>query len=86
MLLRPSDDLSVACSFKLELQKCGLLQQVEAVVSSAGEMAQLYWAEAVEFGIEYPLVLQIGDGLDLSLATIRDIFDARERAPNPRRN
>jgi len=62
--------------FKLELAERGLLASVNEAVQQAGDVAQLYWAEATEFESDHALVQQIGQALALDAGEIREIFVA----------
>lgn len=61
---------------KLELAERELLDDIDAAVTAAGVMAQLYWAEATQFESDHALVAAIGGAIGLSSAQIRELFEA----------
>lgn len=65
---------------KLALNAAGLLSGAEAAIANAGTEAQIYWADALVFERDHPLIASIGGALGLSEAQIDDLFrDAATR-------
>jgi hypothetical protein len=56
------------------LHTAGLLEQVEAAVASAGPLAQMAWADAVEFRRDSPTIAALAAEIGLSSAQIDDLF------------
>ncbi len=59
---------------KLALKDLDLLTTVEAVVASAGELAQIYWTESTMFERNHPMVVNLGAAAGLTPQEIDDIF------------
>lgn len=58
------------------LMDAGLLADVELAVGSAGPLAQLAWAEAVEWRRDSPTIAAIAASLDLTDGQLDDLFRA----------
>lgn len=71
----PAPSISVSrLRMKLALKELDLLTTVEAVVAAAGELAQIYWAEATEFERDHPMVVNLGAAAGLTSEEIDNIF------------
>lgn len=69
----------MACSrfqAKAALLQAGLLPQIEAFMASADPIAQLAWAEALEFRRNSPTIAALAAGVGLSETQIDDLFRA----------
>lgn len=58
------------------LMQAGLLADVELALAGAGPLAQLAWAEAVEFRRTSPTIAAIAGALGLTEVQIDDLFRA----------
>lgn len=70
---------SMKCSrfqAKAALLQAGLLAQIETLMASADPIAQLAWADAVEFRRDSPTIAALAAGAGLSEAQIDDLFRA----------
>ena len=61
---------------KAALLQAGLLTQIEALMASADPLAQLAWAEAVEFRRDSPTIAALATGAGLTETQIDDLFRA----------
>ena len=64
---------------KAALLQAGLLDAAKAGVAAAGPLAQLAWAEALEFKRNSPTMLGLARTLGLTNAQIDDLFRAASR-------
>jgi hypothetical protein len=61
---------------KAALSAAGLLPAVEAAIADADPIAQLAWAEAIEFRRQSPTILALAGALGLTDAQVDDLFHA----------
>lgn len=61
---------------KAALLQAGLLPTVEALMATADPIAQLAWAEAVEFRRTSPTILGLAAGAGLTETQVDDLFRA----------
>ncbi|NBT32930.1 MAG: hypothetical protein EBT13_13795 [Rhodobacteraceae bacterium] len=61
---------------KAALMQAGLLPQIETLMASADPIAQLAWAEAVEFRRDSPTIAALAASAGLSETQIDDLFRA----------
>jgi hypothetical protein len=61
---------------KLALFNAGLLDKVEASISTASKPVQIYWANALSFERRNPYILGIAGQLGLTDAQMDDLFKA----------
>lgn len=61
---------------KAALLRAGLLSQVETLMSTADPLAQLAWAEAIEFRRDSSTMLALAAQINLSPEQLDDLFRA----------
>jgi len=74
-----ADRARMVCSrfqAKAALLQAGLLSQVETLMAGADPIAQLAWAEAVEFRRNSPTIAALAAGAGLSETQVDDLFRA----------
>ena len=72
----PVPDVVSRFQAKAALSAAGLLPAVEAALADADPLAQLAWAEAIEFRRQSPTILALATALGLTDAQVDDLFHA----------
>jgi hypothetical protein len=75
-LVIPPPDVVSRFQAKAALSAAGLLPAVEAALADADPIAQLAWAEAIEFRRNSPTILGLAAALGLTSAQVDDLFHA----------
>jgi hypothetical protein len=72
----PVPDVVSRFQAKAALAGAGLLASVEAALADADPLAQLAWAEAIEFRRQSPTILGLAAALGLTETQVDDLFHA----------
>jgi hypothetical protein len=75
----PVPDVVSRFQAKAALSAAGLLPAVEAALADADPLAQLAWAEAIEFRRQSPTILALATALGLTDAQLDDLFIAADQ-------